>query len=65
MRLRPKLEQVITDETGAGVDMYLEDVSTKQFIDDVKALMAAYSDNGVIDIAVELLQSCRPPGGRR
>lgn len=53
-----KLEQVLQRDKG-DIGFYLEEVEADQFICDVRELMAAYSDNGVIDRAVELLQSCR------
>jgi len=40
------------------IDCYLEVIKPGEFIDDCKQLMKAYSDDGVIDRAVELLQSC-------
>ena len=52
-----ELEKAIVDIAQA--DFYLQDVSTEQFILDCREVMAAYSDNGVIDRAIELLASCR------
>ena len=53
-----KLEEIINAKEYQ-VDFYLQHVNTKDFIDDVKELMAAYSDNRVIDKAIELLASCK------
>ena len=52
---RPVLETMLADENS--LSFYLEDVSTKQFAADVRELMAAYSDGGAIDRAIEMLQS--------
>ena len=56
-----KLEQAIVSEFEA--ECYLENVSIKQFVIDCKDLMSAYSDNGVIDKAIDLLASCRTKEG--
>lgn len=52
-----RIERALIDEIAT--DIYLSDCSTEDFKKDVAELIAAYSDNGVIDRAIELLQSVR------
>ena len=52
-----EIEKALQDDMSIG--LYLSEVSTKQFRIDCDELIKAYSDNGVIDKAIKLLESCR------
>lgn len=51
------LEEVIKDDVQT--DLYLSEVATLQFRKDVLELIREYSNDGVIDKAIQMLESCK------
>jgi hypothetical protein len=52
-----RIEKVLKDTEST--EFYLEDVSVSDFKKDVQELIQAYSDNGAIDKAIEMLTKCK------
>ena len=53
------LEDLLIDRTDVALDIYLSDVSPRQFRMDIQELMAESTDDGVLDKAIKLLESCK------
>lgn len=54
-----KLELLTLKHDDFEVENYLSDVTVERFLADLQEYKESLSDNGVIDRAIELLQSCR------
>jgi hypothetical protein len=55
---KTKLEEVSQGNEYA-IETYMENVTVLDFVADIQALMAAYSDGAAIERAIELLKTCQ------